>query len=119
MIFLIRHLFLKHAFMQILSGIMEEGSHMHVSIILKEHPTAFNPGIAGASVADKILQGVIAEEQGQLEESIELLKGAAERETNMLYAEPKDWPHPAQQYLGNELFNATLYDAADEGDDGV
>ena len=81
---------------------------------LKEHPTAFNPGIAGASVADKILQGVIAEEQGQLEESIELLKGAAERETNMLYAEPKDWPHPAQQYLGNVLIKANHYGAAEK-----
>src|SRR5206468_8100055 len=81
---------------------------------LKEHPPAFNPGIAGGGVAEKILQGVIAEEEEQLEESIEFLKEATEREDNMLYSEPKDWAHPARQYLGNVLIKANHYGAAEK-----
>ncbi|HXL55522.1 MAG TPA: hypothetical protein VN958_04645, partial [Chitinophagaceae bacterium] len=81
---------------------------------LKEHPPAFNPGIAGARVAEKILEGVIAEEEDRLEESTALLKEATEREDNMLYTEPKDWVHPARQYLGNVLIKSNRYAAAEK-----
>jgi len=81
---------------------------------LQEHPVAFNPGIAGAEVAEKILEGVIAEEQGDLEQSITFLKEAVEEEDNMLYNEPKDWVHPARQYLGNVLIKANRYSAAEK-----
>jgi tetratricopeptide (TPR) repeat protein len=81
---------------------------------LLEHPAAFNPGIAGAGVAETILEGVIAEEHGELEQSITLLKEAVEKEDNMLYNEPKDWVHPARQYLGNVLIKANRYAAAEK-----
>jgi tetratricopeptide (TPR) repeat protein len=81
---------------------------------LQEHPAAFNPGIAGAEVAEKILDGVIAEERGDLEQSITLLKEAVEKEDNMLYNEPKDWVHPARQYLGNVLIKVNRYAAAEK-----
>jgi tetratricopeptide (TPR) repeat protein len=81
---------------------------------LLEHPAAFNPGIAGAGVAETILEGVIAEEHGELEQSITLLKEAVEKEDNMLYNEPKDWVHPARQYLGDILIKANRYAAAEK-----
>jgi len=73
---------------------------------LQEHPAAFNPAIAGVSVAEKILEGIIAEEDGNLEKAIEFLTVAEAREDNMLYNEPKDWVHPVREYLGNALLKA-------------
>jgi tetratricopeptide (TPR) repeat protein len=81
---------------------------------LKEHPPAFNPGIASIEVAEKILEGVIAEENNDLNGAINSLKEAVNREDNMLYLEPRDWPHPARQYLGNALLKAHQYSEAEK-----
>lgn len=81
---------------------------------LQESPSAFNPGIAAFGVAEKILQGIIAEEKNQLPLSIELLKEAVDREDIMLYNEPKDWLLPARQYLGHALLKAKQYAEAEK-----
>ena len=47
---------------------------------LKEAPAAFNPGIAGSLVAEKILEGVTAEEKNELALYITLLKEAVNKE---------------------------------------
>ena len=77
-------------------------------------PSYANPGIAGAEVAEKILQGVIAEEQNNLPSSITFLKQAVTAEDSMIYNEPKDWVHPARQYLGRVLLKAKKYAAAEQ-----
>ncbi|MEO6315852.1 MAG: hypothetical protein ABIU63_17675 [Chitinophagaceae bacterium] len=69
-------------------------------------PSYANPAIAGAEVAKKILQGVIAEEKKQLPQAIGFLKAAVVLEDSMVYNEPKDWVHPARQYYGNVLLKA-------------
>ncbi len=81
---------------------------------LQDHPPAFNAGISPAGIAEKILQGVIAEERGDTGMAIDVLQDAVDREDAMLYNEPRDWPHPARQYLGNALLKAKQYDAADK-----
>ena len=81
---------------------------------MQEHPEAFNPAIAGANVAEKILQGIIAEENNDLDGAIDILKDAVDREDNMLYGEPKDWPHPAREYLGNTLLRAKYFEEAEK-----
>ena len=73
---------------------------------LQEHPAAFNPPAAGAGVAEKLLEGVIAEEKGDLNAAIEHLTIAMTKEDAMLYNEPKDWVHPVRQYLGATLIKA-------------
>ncbi|TKK68997.1 hypothetical protein FC093_09910 [Ilyomonas limi] len=77
-------------------------------------PSYANPGINGAGVAEKILQGVIAEEQNNLPASILFLQEAVNREDSMIYNEPKDWVHPARQYLGTVLLKAKQYAAAEK-----
>jgi tetratricopeptide (TPR) repeat protein len=77
-------------------------------------PPYANPGIAGAEVAEKILQGIIAEEQNNLSESITFLHQAVTREDSMIYNEPKDWVHPARQYLGSVLLKAKKYGEAEQ-----
>jgi tetratricopeptide (TPR) repeat protein len=76
-------------------------------------PSYANPGINGAIVAEKVLQGVIAEEQNDLTTSISFLKQAVAAEDSMIYNEPKDWVHPARQYLGNVLLKSKQYAEAE------
>lgn len=81
---------------------------------LQEHPSAFNPGTAAVQVAEKILQGVIAEEKNQVSHAVTFLKEAADKEDGMLYNEPKDWLLPARQYLGHALLKAKQYAEAEK-----
>ncbi|HYH15350.1 MAG TPA: hypothetical protein VD794_09020 [Flavisolibacter sp.] len=81
---------------------------------LQEHPKAFNPGAAVIAVADKVLQGVIAEEQGDLEQAILHLREAVNNEDGMLYNEPKDWVLPVRHFLGNALIKAKRYSEAEK-----
>ena len=76
-------------------------------------PNYANPGINGASIAEQILLGVMAEEQSNFSQSIAYLQQAVELEDAMIYNEPKDWVLPARQYLGTVLIKAGRYaDAA-------
>lgn len=76
-------------------------------------PNYANPGINGASIAEQILLGVMAEEQNNFSQSIAYLQQAVELEDAMIYNEPKDWVHSARQYLGAVLIKAGRYaDAA-------
>jgi tetratricopeptide (TPR) repeat protein len=77
-------------------------------------PNYANPAINGANVAEKILMGVIAEEQNNLQQSISLLTEGVELEDAMIYNEPKDWVHPARQYLGTVLIKAGKYAEAEK-----
>ncbi len=95
----------KHQFDKATTELKKMRDSMQVSQ-LSESPTAFNPGIAPIRIAEKILQGIIAEEKNQFSQSVILLKQAVRNEDGMLYNEPRDWPHPARQYLGNSLLKA-------------
>ncbi len=76
-------------------------------------PSYANPGIAGAEIAEKILAGIIAEEQQQLPAALTLLKAAVVLEDSMIYNEPKDWVHPTREYYGNALLKAGKYQLAE------
>ncbi|MEX6689459.1 hypothetical protein QTN47_18270 [Danxiaibacter flavus] len=76
-------------------------------------PTYSNPGINGSKVAEKILMGVIAEEQQNYDKAVTFLTEAVSGEDAMIYDEPKDWPHPARQYLGNVLLKAGKFSDAE------
>jgi tetratricopeptide (TPR) repeat protein len=82
--------------------------------LLAPAPPYANPGIAGGNVAEKILQGVIAEEQNNLPSAIAFLQQAVTSEDSMTYDEPKDWVHPVRQYLGNVFLKAKKYAEAEQ-----
>ncbi|WP_066407853.1 tetratricopeptide repeat protein [Flavisolibacter tropicus] len=84
------------------------------SALLQEHPKAFNAGKEAIQVAEKVLQGVMAEERGMLTQSISFLKEAVQEEEGMLYNEPKDWQLPVRHYLGRVLLKAKLYAEAEK-----
>lgn len=71
------------------------------SDVLTEHPPTFNPGSEAIKVASFVLEGTIAQEEKRLEEAIQLFGEAVKAEDGMFYNEPKDWPLPTRQYLGN------------------
>ena len=58
------------------------------------------------------MEGIIAEEKNDLTKGIAYLKQAVVIEDSMVYNEPKDWVHPARQYLGNILLKAKRYKEA-------
>jgi len=80
---------------------------------LKESPSAFNPGIKAIEVAEKILEGVIADEKNVIDDAIAKLKEAVDKEDAMLYNEPRDWLLPARHYLGQALLKAKRYKEAE------
>jgi tetratricopeptide (TPR) repeat protein len=77
-------------------------------------PTFSNPGINGSKVAEKILEGVIAEEMKNYKESIAALRLAVSHEDSMVYDEPRDWVHPARQYLGAVLIKDRQFKQAEK-----
>lgn len=81
---------------------------------LQESPPAFNPGITAINLAEKLLQGIIAEENGDYTAAITILKEAINMEDVMLYNEPRDWVIPVRQYLGNTLIKAKQYAEAEK-----
>jgi tetratricopeptide (TPR) repeat protein len=65
-----------------------------------------NPANKCLQVGVLILKGVMAEEQNQYAAAIKLLQSAVVAEDLLIYNEPRDWPLPARQYLGNTLIRA-------------
>jgi len=103
----------KHQFNEAQLELKAIQDSMHSSR-LQESPPAFNAANAPTAVAEKILQGIIAEEQKQYPEAISLLQEAVNKEDGLLYTEPRDWPHPARQYLGNTLLKSGKYAEAEK-----
>ncbi|OOQ59350.1 tetratricopeptide repeat protein [Mucilaginibacter pedocola] len=66
----------------------------------------FSSAYEAAGVGKLILQGVIAQTKGDLPPAVTLLQQAVVAEDHIIYNEPRDWPLPARQYLGNALLKA-------------
>lgn len=73
---------------------------------LKETMDNFSTAYEAAEVAGFILSGVIAEESKDYKTAVTNLQKAVIAEDNLIYNEPRDWPLPARQYLGNVLIKA-------------
>ena len=74
----------------------------------------YNAPIDGAKVAEKLLAGIIAEQQNDLPNAIALFKEAVKNEDAMIYNEPKDWLLPTKPYLGAALLKQGLFTKAAE-----
>ncbi len=73
----------------------------------------FNAPVAAANVAEKFLQGIIAEQEGDFKSAIAFLKEAVKNEDDMIYTEPKDWLLPVRPYLGALYLKAGFNSAAE------
>ncbi len=72
----------------------------------------FNAPVSGAKIAEKILVGIIAEQENDLPAAILAFTEAVKLEDALIYNEPKDWLLAARQYLGNALLKAGLFSKA-------
>ena len=79
---------------------------------LKAPVDNFSSAYEAADVARLILQGVIAEKQKRYNSAANILKKAVTAEDKLIYNEPRDWPIPARQYLGELLLKAGRYNEA-------
>lgn len=79
---------------------------------LREIPDPFSNAYDAGLVAESILQGAIAEEQGQLPQAIAAYEKAVVAADNLVYNEPRDWSLPPRQYLGNVLLKSKNYTKA-------
>lgn len=65
-------------------------------------------------IADKVLTGEIAAQEGKNLRAIAHLRQAVNLEDALNYNEPADWSIPVRQYLGAALLKAKHYDAAEK-----
>ncbi|WP_295668503.1 hypothetical protein [uncultured Mucilaginibacter sp.] len=72
----------------------------------------FSSAYEAADVARLILQGVISEKQKRYSTAANILKKAVNAEDKLIYNEPRDWPLPARQCLGELLLKAGRYNGA-------
>lgn len=72
----------------------------------------FSTAFEAAGVGKLILQGIIAQTQGNYTSAFTLLRNAVATEDKLIYNEPRDWPLPARQYLANALLKARRYPEA-------
>jgi len=72
----------------------------------------FNKAVDQLKVAAKILEGTIAEKQGDHTLAIAALKSAVVLEDALIYTEPRDWLIPARHFLAKALINARQYNTA-------
>ncbi|MEO6731031.1 MAG: hypothetical protein ABIN01_07420 [Ferruginibacter sp.] len=73
----------------------------------------FNAPVDAAKVAEKLLEGIIAEQENDLTSAVRLFSQAIKQETAMIYNEPKDWILPTRPYLGAALLKAGLFSKAE------
>jgi tetratricopeptide (TPR) repeat protein len=72
----------------------------------------FSSAYQVATVARLILQGVIAKTRKRYTTATGFLKRAVAAEDKLIYNEPRDWPLPARQYLGELLLKTGRYKEA-------
>lgn len=73
---------------------------------LKEPMDNFSNAYEASEVAELILAGAIAEEKKDFKTALSVLQKAVIAEDRLIYNEPRDWPLPARQYLGEALLKA-------------
>lgn len=80
--------------------------------VLKAPVDNFSDAYDAARVAQLLLLGVIAENEKNYNIAVNYLQKAVTAEDNIIYNEPRDWPLPARQYLGDALIKAGRYNEA-------
>jgi tetratricopeptide (TPR) repeat protein len=70
---------------------------------LKVSGDPFSSAYDAGRVGVALLTGVLAEQKGQYSLARKAFENAVNAEDALVYNEPRDWPLPARQYLGNLL----------------
>lgn len=84
-----------------------------VARVPKDAPWSQNSAHAVLRVADRVLAGELAAQQGELVDAIRYLSDAADLEDELLYDEPPAWMIPARHSLGAVLLRAKNWPEAE------
>ena len=84
----------------------------HADMQIRMEP--FNKPVDQIKVAQKILEGVIAQKENKLQQAINYFKEAVEAEDKLIYTEPRDWLIPSRHYLANALLQTKDYTNAEK-----
>jgi tetratricopeptide (TPR) repeat protein len=76
---------------------------------LKIRLEPFNIPYDQGSVAEKILEGTIAEKENNLVQAVKIFSEAVVAEDKLIYTEPRDWLIPTRHYLSNALVKNSEY----------
>ena len=99
-----------------IAGAKEELRYVHEK---KDQPgmlvvmQPFNAPVDAAKVAEKLLEGIIAEQENDMPAAVKFFAEAVKHEALMIYNEPKDWVLPARPYLGAALLKAGSFSKAE------
>ena len=74
----------------------------------------FNSPADAAKVAQKLLEGIITEQQNDMTAAVNYFTEAVNAEAALIYNEPRDWLLPATQYLGAALLKQGSFAKAAE-----
>ncbi len=75
---------------------------------------AFNSAYDAFLITEPFLEGIIAEEEGNLSHAESMLQRAVQQEDLLVYNEPRDWLLPVRQYLGAVQLKLKKYTAAEK-----
>ena len=73
----------------------------HPDLQIRMEP--FNTPFEQATVAKKLLEGMIAQQENKLPEAIAFYTEAVAAEDKLIYNEPRDWLIPSRHWLANAL----------------
>ena len=84
-------------------GLLQKNMHQPDMLVVMQ---PFNAPADAAKVAEKLLEGIIAEQENDLPTALLSFSEAVKNEDALIYNEPKDWLLPASTYLGAALLKA-------------
>ncbi len=76
--------------------------------------TPFNSVYSAALIAERILEGTILEQSGDMKKAIAAYREARDFEDALIYTEPRDWLIPTRHYLANALIKTKAYTDAEK-----
>ena len=82
----------------------------HPDLMIRLEP--FNIPYDQAAVAEKILEGTIAQKENDWNKAIAIFTKAVMAEDKLIYTEPRDWLLPTRHYLANALIEHKEYSKA-------
>jgi hypothetical protein len=80
--------------------------------VLQSPFAPFSSAIEGATVAEQLLAGVIAQTRNLHPAAIMAFRDAVTREANMIYTEPRDWMLNPRHFLGAEFLDRKMWTEA-------
>ncbi len=92
-----------------LAALRKSLNHPDLEVVMGPFNAPKNSGL----VAEKLLEGMMSEKFGKMDEAVNFYKQARALEDLLIYTEPRDWLIPSRHYLASSLIKAERYKEAE------